>query len=146
MEAEFVAAHQALYGFKLESVIELVTVRIEATGRMPAPRHQTVARGSGARPVERRAVHLAGGVAEVPVYDRATLGAGDRFAGPAIITQLDATTLVAPGWSGEVHAGGALLLTSMAHARRPVERRTARDDGGSISDNRPAPVRAWRIS
>ena len=56
-------------------------------------------------------MHLAGGVAEVPVYDRAMLGAGDRFAGPAIITQLDATTFVAPGWSGEVHASGALLLT-----------------------------------
>jgi N-methylhydantoinase A len=50
-------------------------------------------------------------VADVPVYDRAALGAGDRFAGPAIITQLDATTFVEPGWSGEVHAGGALLLT-----------------------------------
>ena len=59
-------------------------------------------------------MHLEGGVADVPVYDRATLGAGDRFAGPAIITQLDATTFVAPGWSGEVHAGGALLLTVSA--------------------------------
>ena len=97
VEADFVAAHQALYGFTLDSVIELVTVRIEATGRMPEPRPPTLARGSGATPVERRAVHLAGGVAEVPVYDRATLGAGDRFAGPAIITQLDATTFVAPG-------------------------------------------------
>jgi N-methylhydantoinase A len=111
VEAEFITAHQALYGFTLDSVIELVTVRIEATGRMPEPRHRTLARGSGATPVERRPVHLAGEVAEVPVYDRAALGAGDRFAGPAIITQLDATTVVAPGWSGEVHSGGALLLT-----------------------------------
>jgi N-methylhydantoinase A len=111
VETGFVAAHQALYGFTLESAIELVTVRIEATGRMPEPRHQSLARGSGAKPGGRRAVHLADGVAQVPVYDRATLGAGDRLAGPAIITQLDATTLVAPGWSAEVHISGALLLT-----------------------------------
>jgi N-methylhydantoinase A len=111
VEAAFVAAHQALYGFTLDSAIELVTVRIEATGRMPEPRHQTLARGSGARPAGRRAVHLADGVVHVPVYDRATLGAGDRLAGPAIITQLDATTLVAPGWSAEAHLNGALLLT-----------------------------------
>jgi N-methylhydantoinase A len=111
VEAAFIAGHQALYGFTLESMIELVTVRIEATGRMPEPRHQPVAPGRGAAPVEHRAVHLEGGVADVPVYDRATLGAGDRFEGPAIITQLDATTFVAPGWSGEVHGGGALLLT-----------------------------------
>ena len=61
VEAAFVAAHQALYGFNLDSVIELVTVRVEATGRMPEPRPRTLARGSGAKPVERRAVHLAGG-------------------------------------------------------------------------------------
>jgi N-methylhydantoinase A len=47
----------------------------------------------------------------VPLYDRAALGAGDRFAGPAILTQLDATTLVPPGWAGEVHPSGAILLT-----------------------------------
>ena len=111
VEAAFVAAHQALYGFDLDSVIELVTVRIEATGRIPEPQPRALARGSGAKPVSRHAVHLAGGVVDVPVYDRATLGAGDRFAGPAIITQLDATTLVAPGWRGEVHPSGALLLT-----------------------------------
>ena len=45
------------------------------------------------------------------MLDRASFGAGDRFVGPAIVTQLDATTLVPPGWSGEVHASGALLLT-----------------------------------
>jgi N-methylhydantoinase A len=47
----------------------------------------------------------------VPLFDRATFGAGDRLEGPAIITQLDATTLVAPGWSGEVQLSGAILLT-----------------------------------
>jgi N-methylhydantoinase A len=111
VEAAFVAAHQALYGFNLDSVIELVTVRIEATGGMPEPRPQTRAPGRGARPDARHAVHLDGGVAQVPVYDRATLGAGDRFAGPAIVTQLDATILVATGWRCETHGSGALLLT-----------------------------------
>ncbi len=35
------------------------------------------------------------------VFDRASLGAGDRIAGPAIVTQLDATTLVAAGWQAK---------------------------------------------
>ena len=60
VEAAFAPAHQALYGFTLDSVIELVTVRIEATGRMPEPRPQTLAGGRGAKPVARRAVHLRG--------------------------------------------------------------------------------------
>jgi N-methylhydantoinase A len=47
---------------------------------------------------------------EAAIFDRASLGAGDRFDGPAIVTQLDATTLVPPGWQAEVMPTGALLL------------------------------------
>jgi N-methylhydantoinase A len=45
-----------------------------------------------------------------PLYDRATLGAGDGFVGPAIVTQLDATTLVAEGWRARMDATGVLIL------------------------------------
>jgi N-methylhydantoinase A len=51
-------------------------------------------------------------MAQVPLYDRASLGAGDFIAGPAIVSQVDATTLVLPGWSGTVHPLGAILLTA----------------------------------
>jgi N-methylhydantoinase A len=56
-------------------------------------------------------VHFAVGTRDVPLYERSSLGAGDRISGPAIVTQLDATTLVLPGWTGEVHPSGAILLT-----------------------------------
>ena len=64
----------------------------------------------GVKARARREVRFAEGPREVQLFDRETFGAGDRFAGPAIVTQLDATTLVPPGWSGEVHVSGALLL------------------------------------
>jgi len=86
-------------------------VRVEATGRMPPPVRSTLGPGAGITPYARREVHFASGAREVPMLDRASFGAGDRFVGPAIVTQLDATTLVPPGWSGEVHTSGALLLT-----------------------------------
>ena len=111
VEAAFATAHQGLYGFTLEAPVELVTLRVEATGRMPAPPRPLLAPGSGAKPRERLAVHFASGMAEVPLFDRASLGAGDRIAGPAILGQLDATTLVLPGWTGDVHPSGAILLT-----------------------------------
>ena len=109
-EAAFVAAHKALYGFELAAPIELVTVRIEASGHMPDPVRPKLTERIGAAARERREVHFATGRREVPVIERGELGAGARFAGPAIITQLDATTLVPPGWQGEMHASGALLL------------------------------------
>jgi N-methylhydantoinase A len=110
LEAAFAAAHRSLYGFTLDTPIELVTLRVEATGRMPEPPRPMLAKGSGARPQSHCPVHLESGVMQVPLYDRAALGAGDTIAGPAIISQLDATTLVAPGWTGEVHPSGAVLL------------------------------------
>jgi N-methylhydantoinase A len=110
-EGAFADAHKSLYGFALDAAIELVTLRVEAAGRMPAPPRSRLAPGTGAVPAGRQAVALPEGRREVPLYDRATLGTGDRFAGPAIVTQLDATTLVRPGWSAEMHASGAILLT-----------------------------------
>lgn len=55
-------------------------------------------------------VHWASGTAPMPVHDRAALGAGDRFDGPAIMTQLDTTTLVPPGWAAKAHPSGLLVL------------------------------------
>ena len=78
---------------------------------MPPPPRPVLPAGSGAAHIGTQTVHFASGAKDVPLIDRSRLGAGDRFDGPAIITQLDATTLVAPGWQGEVHASGALLLT-----------------------------------
>jgi N-methylhydantoinase A len=111
VEAAFAAAHRGLYGFTLETPVELVTLRIEATGRMPAPPREVLTTGSGARPQGRTAVHFASGTTDVPLFDRASLGAGDRLTGPAIISQLDATTLVLANWTGDVHPSGAILLT-----------------------------------
>ncbi len=112
VEAAFNEAHRTLYGFALESAIELVTLRVEATGRMPAPPRPLLSTGSGATSAATLPVHFAGGTRDVPLYERATLGAGDRIAGPAIISQLDATTLVLPGWQAEVHPSGAILLSN----------------------------------
>ncbi len=90
--------------------MELVTLRVEAEGAMPPSARPVLRRGDGAEAIGRQIVHDAAGAVEASVFDRARLGAGDRIAGPAIVTQLDATTLVAPGWWAEVRADGSLLL------------------------------------
>jgi N-methylhydantoinase A len=110
IEAAFASAHQTLYGFVLDAPVELVTLRVEAVGHVPPPARPSVALGNGAQAAETLDVHLDHGPARVPVYDRDKLGEGDHFAGPAIVTQLDATTLVRPGWTATVQPNGALLL------------------------------------
>jgi N-methylhydantoinase A len=109
-KSAFAEAHRGLNGFTLDANVELVTLRVEAEARAPVSARSALPAGRGAEPIGRQIVHDAVGTLEAQVFDRVTLGAGDRFAGPAIVTQLDATTLVAPGWHADVLATGALLL------------------------------------
>lgn len=112
LEAAFEAQHRALYGFTLDAPVECVTLRVEAIGKVAQPPRQSLPRGNGARPSSTHLMRIEGVPADVPVYDRATLGAGDRFAGPAVVSQLDATTLVHAGWHVEVQASGALIMSN----------------------------------
>ncbi|MFY8038675.1 MAG: hydantoinase/oxoprolinase family protein [Bosea sp. (in: a-proteobacteria)] len=112
LEAAFEAQHRALYGFTLDAPVECVTLRVEAIGKVAQPPRQSLPRGNGARPSSTHLMRIEGVPADVPVYDRATLGAGDRFAGPAVVSQLDATTLVHAGWHVEVQSSGALIMSN----------------------------------
>jgi N-methylhydantoinase A len=111
--AAFHRRHERLYTFAQEDTpVEIVTLRIDAVGLFPPPRLPELPEGGdpAAAIVGRQPIALADGRAEAPIYDRARLGAGDRIAGPAILTQLDATTLLLPGQSAEVHRCGALVV------------------------------------
>ncbi|MGE0725430.1 MAG: hydantoinase/oxoprolinase family protein, partial [Alphaproteobacteria bacterium] len=112
--AGFEAAHRALYGFILpEAAIEIVTLRVEATSRAPAAPARSLSEGGSLAEatIGRQAVRFADGARAVPIIDRSRLGAGARFDGPAIVTQLDATTLVLPGQRAAVDRSGAILVT-----------------------------------
>ncbi len=109
--AAFAAQHRTLYGFDLpEGTVELVTLRLEATGHLSGNITSSLPKGTGAVSNGTHTVHFAGGTRQAALYDRASLGAGDVFSGPAIVTQLDATTLVPPGWGARMDASGALIL------------------------------------
>ncbi|MEJ2645915.1 MAG: hydantoinase/oxoprolinase family protein [Gammaproteobacteria bacterium] len=104
---DFHAAHQARYGHRLDTAVELVNLRVRVRGQPPA---------LGLRPagVEQgqafRRVAGAGPAGSVPLWSRASLGAGQRLIGPALITDAVATTWLAPGWQCVVDGVGNLLL------------------------------------
>ncbi|CAH0202649.1 hydantoinase/oxoprolinase family protein [Roseomonas sp. CECT 9278] len=108
----FATAHRGLYGFDLPGVaIEVVTLRVEASGLLPAPAPTEPRGGTAADAViGRQRILLRDAAVDAPVYERARLGTGASFAGPAIVTQLDATTLVGVGWTARMDASGALML------------------------------------
>jgi N-methylhydantoinase A len=116
LTASFAAEHRRLYGFIAEDEpIQLVTFRAEATGIVPkAAIRPAVAAGPDPRAAEfgRRDVWLRemGAFVSCPLYDRERLAAGNRIEGPAIIEQMDATTLIVPGATATVDAYLNLLM------------------------------------
>jgi N-methylhydantoinase A len=71
----------------------------------PATRdNAVVAQGS-------RQVHFPGaGFVKCPIYDRSTIPEGITIAGPAVIEQMDTTTIVFPGQRFERDRTGNLVL------------------------------------
>jgi N-methylhydantoinase A len=106
--------HRALYGFAAPEPIELVNLRLTAIGRVPKPAlapHRPPATGKQV-PASRRDVFFDEQAAPTscPIYARPHLPIGAQLAGPAIIEQYDATTVVPPGWQAAVDASGALVV------------------------------------
>ena len=104
----FAAAHQRMYGFLAEEEpLQLVTFRVEATGLVAkatlAQEPMNGADASGAIRA-RRDVWIAEEERSLPcpIYDRDLLKPGNRLPGPAIVEQMDATTLVLPGMTARV--------------------------------------------
>ena len=112
----FAEAHRQRYGFAAEGdPVELVTLRLEAVGTVakaelrahPEAGPDAATAITGRRPVWQPE---AGDFVETPIYDRDALKPGNRFAGPAIVEQMDATTLVPPGMTARVDRWLNLIL------------------------------------
>ncbi|HTW73011.1 MAG TPA: hydantoinase/oxoprolinase family protein [Acetobacteraceae bacterium] len=106
----FAEAHRRLNGFTLESPVEFVTLRVEAEGLLPPPARTALPQSASAATSYQPAWFGEGGPIPTTIYGRSGLGVGNRITGPAIITQLDATTLVPQNWTAEVLPTGALVL------------------------------------
>jgi N-methylhydantoinase A len=114
LRARFFRAHEAAYGYcNPQDPVEVVNFRLTARGRLhraPPPEDAAASAGTPA-PLERREVWFApDGALPTPVYERAALRPGQRLLGPAVIEQLDATTLVFPGDHASVDGASNLLI------------------------------------
>jgi N-methylhydantoinase A len=110
---KFGAEHERLFSFTLTTDHELVNARATVSGPKPRVTPTTVDPGSGdpgdAR-VTTTKIYVAGGFVDADVFDRLKLRAGDVVNGPAIVTEMDSTTLVLPGHAATVHSSGSLLI------------------------------------
>jgi len=113
LAAAFHAAHEKLFAFRMESELELVNLRAVALGKALALPSLELPRGNGdpsAAKVRDHQMWVDGGFRPAVIYDRARLRAGDRISGPAIVSEMDSTTVILADHVGHVDAFGNILI------------------------------------
>ena len=116
--ALFHREHERSYGHCApEEPVEVANLKLSVTGLIPKPRLKELPKGAedpAAALRMRRKVHFSesGGFIECPAYDRYRLTQGNVVKGPAIVEDIDATTVIHPGYQVEVGRYGQLKLTS----------------------------------
>ncbi len=100
-DENFHAAHRRAFGYAApEAPIEVVNLRLRAWTAGPTRNPERIARSSlHAAPTGNARVIADGAALIAPVYQRDSIGARTRFAGPAIVAELSATTYVAPDFT-----------------------------------------------
>ena len=102
----FHADHARRYGHSdMNAVVEVVTVRVRATGTMRKPAPQAIPRGAADA---RRAICAKR--SRMTLYDREKLRAGNRLTGPALVVEPFATTWIPKEWRGTIDRWGNVLL------------------------------------
>jgi N-methylhydantoinase A len=114
VEAAFHRRHAVTYGHaNPDAPVELVNARLTAWGVVPRPaaeRHAGGAPTPADALVERRPAWFAGTAHDCPVWERERLPGGAVLAGPAIVEEFGATTVIPPGWRATLDAHGNLLV------------------------------------
>lgn len=109
----FDAEHKRLFTFALELEHELVTLRAAVRGPGIQVKRAAIPEGSEhAREavIAEQRVFMDGRPLTAAVYDRAALKAGNKLEGPAIVLEMDSTTVILPGHEARVDVRGNLLI------------------------------------
>jgi N-methylhydantoinase A len=115
LRARFDAQHAIMFGHNApEEPVEIVSYRVLGIGKVPPVEMPRFAR-AGTRLADaeraRRPVRFDGDTVDCPVYQREVLDVGLTVPGPAVLDQLDCTTVICPGQVARVDAWKNLIVT-----------------------------------
>jgi N-methylhydantoinase A len=114
--ASFHEAHERTFGHSAPDVMtEIVSARMAGIGLRAMPRlAPSLAAQPGASYDNRPVVFdRAAGPAIADIYRREDMAAGQTICGPAIVEQLDTTTVIPPGCLALVHESGSLIVRAV---------------------------------
>jgi len=116
LESAFHPEHERQYGYaRRDQRVQLVNVWVSAELPISDGRRKPAERGVSDRaaPFATRPVYFAGDWMDTPVYGRTGLLPGQRIDGPAIVEQLDSTTLIGPGQTACVDEWEQITITGL---------------------------------
>ena len=111
--ARFDAEHHRLFTFNMDTPHEIVNLRAVALGRTLDLPAAELPKGDGnpaAAKMRDHTLWMDGREQAAVIYDRAKLRQGDVIPGPAIVCEMDSTTLIESGCVGTVDAVGNILI------------------------------------
>ncbi|RGP53640.1 hydantoinase/oxoprolinase family protein [Pseudomonas abyssi] len=116
----FDAEHEQLFSFALDESQELVNLR--AIARAPRPNITERDRAAGATRLEdaivdKSPLYYQGVHHDATLYQREKLSPGDVVPGPAIVMEMDSTTVVFPGFDARVDHIGNLLINPVSTSK-----------------------------
>ena len=110
---QFDAEHEQLFTFKLGDGHEILMIRAVVGASVTLKADISIPKGSGdigGALIHQSRFFYEGDWHDAGIYDRGRLGAEDVVAGPAIVSEMDSTTVVLPGYSATVDTVGNLLI------------------------------------
>ena len=116
LESAFHIEHERQYGFaRRDQRVQLVNIWVAAELPISDGRRRPAERTKSEPPAPRssRPVYLSGTWVDTAVYDRSSLHPGQQIDGPAVIEQLDSTTLIWPGQHACIDAWEQIAITGL---------------------------------
>lgn len=111
----FAELHALQYGHTMDDAVQLTTFRLRATGSVDKPALPTLPASSGGAPTPLGEREVFAGDDQpggtTTLYARDSLGSGDEIAGPAVIVEHTATTVLHEGDHLVVGPNGELVIT-----------------------------------
>jgi len=112
IETTFHATHRRTYGHAMEGdPIDVVNYRVSAIGLSPELAWGKMTHGEQGTYKGHRDVYFEGGYHVSSIHERRRLNPGQQIDGPAVIEQVDSTTILSPGDRAQVDPYGNLIIT-----------------------------------
>ena len=120
--AQFESRYATQYGFLMPGrALVIEAVAVEAVGATQSAADEAPAfapRAGPLAPIRVNRIYTEGEHRDAPVYDRDHLRPGDAIAGPAIVRERNATTVIEPGWCATLTPRDHLVLERVDEVRR----------------------------